>query len=329
MENTYMKIRLQLITVVSLLLLSAPVFADKLRLNLGYWPGELKPELEERFMLDDIVGLPTMLDLKWTNTQTNTIWPLGFQYIKPLGSGNLIIGANYTRYMPDYKYNSLSIPVGSVRIASLKDFNSTDWDADLGYQFQIGKTGFFLTPKAGFRWHFTKYELDAITLGTSIGKTIGDNNFEANARGVYAGLGFQYYFNKQVSLIGEYATTSFFPNFGGSMEFKTTEAWVGSGATVISITNQTSSYEMKIERWMIGAQYDYSDKLHFQVGFRQENQQHSYPGFFGMNFSIAGNTAGMGNIDIFEIITDKIFWESEKTQTKGLFFFGVSYDINM
>ncbi|MBW7858386.1 MAG: hypothetical protein H3C43_08865, partial [Leptonema sp. (in: Bacteria)] len=284
---------------------------------------------QDRFLLDDLVGLPTMLDMEWTNTQTNTIWPLGLQYFKPISSGNLVIGANYTRYMPDYKYNSLSIPVGSVRIASLKDFSSTDWDADLGYQFEIGKSGFFLTPKAGFRWHFTSYELDALTIGTTIGKTIGDNNFEANARGVYAGLGLQYYLQKQVSLIGEYATTSFFPNFGGSMEFKTTEVWLGNGFSALSITNQTSSYEMKIERWMIGAQYDYNDKLHFQAGFRQEQQKHSYPGFFGMNFSIAGSGANMVDLDVWEIITDKIFWESEKTQTKGLFFFAVSYDINM
>ncbi|MBW7857822.1 MAG: hypothetical protein H3C43_05950, partial [Leptonema sp. (in: Bacteria)] len=67
------KVRLQLITAVTVLLLATPIFADKLRINVGYWPGELKPELQDRFLLDDLVGLPTMLDMEWTNTQTNTI----------------------------------------------------------------------------------------------------------------------------------------------------------------------------------------------------------------------------------------------------------------
>jgi hypothetical protein len=322
------KTSLRILVALSTLLLSAPLFADKLRLNVGYWPGELEPELEERFMLDDLVG-QSMLDLQWTGKQTNTIWPLGFQYIKPMASGNLIITANYTRYMPEYKYNSLPIPgLSAVRMAELKNYYSTDWDGEAGYQFELGKSGLFLTPKLGFRWHNTGYEFSALTVGSVIGTTIGDNNFVASARGAYAGLGLQFYLQKNVSLIGEYATTSIFPNFGGSMEYKTTEIYLGS-ANLISITNQESDYQMKINRWLLGVQYDHTDNLHFQVGFRQEEQIHSYPGFFGMNFSIINNNFGFSGIDATEIITDIIFWESEKTQKKGLFFFAVSYDINI
>jgi hypothetical protein len=312
------------------MMLSAPLFADKLRLNVGYWPGELEPELEDRFFLDDLVPLPGQLNLGWTGKQTNTIWPLGVQYLKPMGSGILTLGLNYTRYMPEYKYNSLFIGGGlgsAVRIVSLDNYYSTDWDGELGYQFEIGKSGLFLTPKLGFRWHWTGFENNAITLGSIVGVSVGNNQFDANARGGYIGLGLQFYLQKNISLIGEFATTSIFPNFGGSMSYQTTELFLGAG-NLISITDQTASYEVQINRWMLGFQYDHTADLHFQVGLREEQQIHSYPGFFGKNFLIVGG-AGSIDIDATEIITDKIFWESEKTQKKGLFFFAVSYDINI
>jgi len=327
-KNSVVSILPRLVALLAVVLITSPMFADKLRLNVGYWPGELKPELEDRFRLDSLVG-EKELNMSWNGKQTNTIWPLGIQYFKSLANGNLVIGANYTRYMPEYKYNSIPIPtLSSVKMVELKDFASTDWDGDVGYQFEIGKSGLFLTPKVGFRWHTTSYEYSAIQLGRIIGTTIGDNNFEANARGTYAGIGLQYYVQKNISIIGEYATTSIFPNFGGSMDFKTTFLGLGT-PNILAITNQSSSYEMTINRWMIGAQYDHTKNLHFQVGLRQEDQVHSYPGFFGMNFVIVGNNSNMADIDATEIITDMIFWESNKTQKKGLFFFAVSYDIDI
>lgn len=306
------------------MMLSAPIFADKIRLNVGYWPGEMEPELEGRFLLDDLVGNPSYLNLGWTGKQTDTIWPLGFQYHKAMDSGKLILSANYTRYMPEYKYNSLPLSFNSVKIVELKNYVSTDWDGEVGYQIGIGKSALFLTPKLGFRWHNTSYENSAMQIGGSIGTTIGDNNFEASARGTYAGLGVQFYLQKNMSIIGEFATTSIFPNFGGSMTYKTTFVTLGN-TNSIAFTDQESSYEVQINRSMLGFQYDHSADLHFQVGLRQEEQIHSYPDFFGFNFNLSGVAAP----DPIEIITDTIFWESEKTQKKGLFFFAVSYDINI
>lgn len=328
MRKTSLRVILSRASVaLAAMMLSAPTFADKIRLNVGYWPGEMEPELEERFFLDDLIGQGD-LNLSWTGKQTNTIWPLGFQYLKPMSSGTLIVGANYTRYMPEYKYNSLPLNFNSVKLVELKNYVSTDWDGEVGYQIGVGKSSLFLTPRLGFRWHNTSYEYSAIQIGASVGTTIGDNNFEASARGTYAGLGVQFYLQKNMSIIGEFATTSIFPNFGGSMTYQTTFISLG-GSNQIDITDQEASYEMQINRWMLGFQYDHTADLHFQVGFRQEEQIHSYPGFFGKNFSIINNNAGFIGIDATEIITDIIFWESEKTQKKGLFFFAVSYDINI
>lgn len=318
--------RLRTGAAIVALLLSAPLFADKLRLNVGYWPGQYKPELEDRFFMDDLVagtGLGS-LDLGWAGKNTDTIWPLGFSYFKPMGGGNLVLSANYTAYMPELGYNSIMTAGGfsAVTIASLKDYKSTDWDADLGYQIQVGSSQLFLTPKIGFRWHFTDYDYNALTLGSIVGTTVGDNKFNANARGTYAGLGFQFYLNKEISLIGEYATTSVFPDFGGSMTYKTMELFSGGG---IRYTNQRSDYQVGINRWMLGLQYDVSANAHLMGGIRMEEQKHSYPGFFGMNFS----GSGFSGIDISEVITDKIIWESEKVTKKGTAFFAVSYDINL
>lgn len=325
MKKTSLRVILSRASVaLAAMMLSAPIFADKIRLNVGYWPGEMEPELEDRFMLDDLIGAQGDLNLGWTGKQTNTIWPLGFQYHKAMGSGTLILSANYTRYMPEYKYNSVSLNFNNVKLVELKNYVSTDWDGELGYQIEVGKSGLFLTPKLGFRWHNTSYEYSAIQIGSSIGTTIGDNNFEASARGTYAGLGVQFYLQKNMSIIGEFATTSIFPNFGGSMTYQTTFVSLG-GSNQIDYTDQEASYEVTINRWMLGFQYDHTADLHFQVGLRQEEQTHSYPGFYGLNFAVplfrdSGPT---------EIITDMIFWESEKTQKKGLFFFAVSYDINI
>lgn len=301
------------------LLLSAPLFADKLRLNVGYWPGEYKPELEDRFFMDDI--LFGQLDLGWAGKNTNTIWPLGVSYFKPMGGGNLVLSANYTRYSPELGYNGILFP-GAVKIATLKNYRSSDWDADLGYQIQIGSSQLFLTPKIGFRWHFTDYEYNALTLGTIVGSTVGDNKFNANARGTYAGLGFQFYFNKELSLIGEYATTSIFPDFGGSMTFHTTELFTGGN---IQYTDQRSDYTVGINRWMFGLQYDVSANAHLMGGIRLEEQTHAYPGFFGMNFN---SVSGFG-FSIDEILTDKFIWESDRVAKKGTAFFALSYDINL
>ena len=84
------------------------VSADQLRLNVGLWPGELDPELEGRLLLDDLVEPTSRIDLAWSNKDTTTVYPLGLQYFKPMGPGQLVLTANYIRYAPEYSFNGIS-----------------------------------------------------------------------------------------------------------------------------------------------------------------------------------------------------------------------------
>lgn len=305
---------------------SSFLFADELRLNIGFWPGLLEPELEPRLFNDDLIEGTDIgrLDLEWVNKNTNTIYPLGFQYIKPAGKGNIVFGANWIFFAPDYKFNGI-YPFGAISIVTLKEFNISDLEAEIGYQLKFGPN-FFLTPKIGGRWHNQNFEYNELTLGRVFGVSIGKNDFKANAFGTYFGADVQLYVDKSFSLVFEYLNTAFFPGFAGSMEFKTTSIYTGN---IISITNQTSSYDVKIERFKVGFQYDIDKNKHIQFGFREEKQIHSYPGYINLGFIIgpAGTNFGLDTFN--EILTDIIFWQKEEEQKKGLLFFSFSYDIPM
>ncbi len=300
--------------------------ANELRLNIGFWPGELDPELEPRFFNDDLIEGGTLgrIDLEWSNKNTYTIYPLGFQYFIPAGNGKIMIGANYILYNPEYRFNGI-YPFGAVSLVELKDFFINDIEGELGYQINAGKN-LYITPKLGSRLHKQTFTYNEITIGNVFGITIGNNDFEATALGTYAGVDLQLYLEKNISFVFEYLNTAFFPGFGGDMKFKTTTFYTGD---ILAITNQSSSYDVKIERYKLGLQYDIDSTKHIQFGFRQETQTHSYPGYFNLSLIITPGGADVGLDSFREIVTDIFFWQQEEKQKKGLIYFQFSYDIPM
>ena len=305
---------------------SLTVNAKELRLNIGFWPGELDPELEPRFFKDDLIegGDLGGINLPWANKSTFTIYPLGIQYFAPAGGGRLVFGVNWIFYGPEYRFNRI-YPFGAVSIVNLKDFMINDIEGEVGYQLKAG-TNFFITPKIGGRWHRQSFTYDEITIGNVFGISVGDNQFKASAFGTYFGVDLQIYVQNNLSFVFEYLNTAFFPGFGGDMEFKTTKVTTGNN---IAITNQSSSYEVGIERFKIGLQFDIDKSKHIQFGIRQETQTHSYPGYINLGFIIAGGNANVGLDTFKEIVTDIIFWQTKEQQTKGLLYFAFSYDIPM
>lgn len=304
--------------------LNTSYFADQLRLNIGFWPGNLDPELQPRFFNDDLIegfGIGR-LDLEWANKNTNTIYPLGFQYFKKAGKGNIVFGANWIYYAPEYKFNGI-YPFNAISIVTLKNFNINDIEADIGYQFQFGQI--FLTPKIGGRWHNQFFKYNELTLGRAIGVSFGKNDFEANAFGTYFGVDFQFYLENNLSFVFEYLNTGFFPGFAGDMEFKTTTII----DRTIKITNQSSSYDVKIQRIKIGLQFDIGKNNYIQFGLREETQIHSYPGYINLGFIIRPNQTDFGLDTFNEIITDIIFWEKQEEQKKGLLFFAFSFGLSI
>lgn len=304
---------------------SSAVSADTLRLNVGLWPGEREPELEQRMFLDDIVGGAPRFNLPWTNTTTTTIWPLGLQYFRPMGQGTLVFGLNYTNYSPEYAFNGIYLNnLNAVSIVNLEDYSSNDWDADIGYQFKLAGGKLLLTPRLGFRWNFQSFNYDELTIGNTIAISL-DSPFDANARGTYFGLGGQFYLMSQISLVFDYMTTSVFPDMGGDMTFQRTVI----GNNFLTYNDATAGYEMEINRWKLGVKYDISKSMGIEVGLQEESTRVTYPGYFDLPIVVVGGNANIGNLIVDEIITDIIFWEQGQTTKKGLVYFAFNYDINL
>lgn len=310
------------ILAIFLIVFSSAANADTLRLNVGLWPGELDPELEGRLLLDDVVEPTPRLDLAWANKDTTTIYPLGLEYFKPMGAGQLVITGNYIRYAPEYSYTGITT-TGSVALVTLEDFATTDWELEAGYEIPLLGNKLFLTPRLGFRWHTQEFNYNELTLGSTTAFSL-DSPFTGNARGSYIALKAQFMLLPNVSVFVDYMTTSIFPNFGGSMEFEQTVLESGG---VLRYDRAEASYEVEFSRYTLGFQYDVTKQAHIQVGIREEVQKTSYPGYF--NLAIRTDTGAVSST-VNEIVSDILFWDlQQQDQTKGFAFFAFSYDINI
>ncbi|MFN3604787.1 MAG: hypothetical protein ACK4UJ_08765 [Leptonema sp. (in: bacteria)] len=316
--------------LIYLSLIAIGLHSNELRLNIGFWPGELDPELQPRFFLDDLVegGGVGRINLDWANKTTYTIYPLGIQYLVPVKNNKLVFAANFIGFFPDYKFNGIYLSPLAVSIVELKKFGINDIEGEIGYQIQANQV--VLTPKIGSRFHKQTFEYNELTIGEIIGFSFGDNLFDAHALGTYMGVDLAIKLQNNLSLVGEYLNTAFFPGFSGSMEFKTSTIALAGNFFALAITNQSSSYDVKIERLKLGLLYDVDKTKHIEFGIRTETQKHSYPGYFNVPIIITSTGGANLALDtVFEIITDYIFWRQEQDQKKGLLYFAFRYDIPM
>ncbi|MCB1314388.1 MAG: hypothetical protein KDK27_00460 [Leptospiraceae bacterium] len=304
--------------------------ADKLRINVGYWPGNLEPELEDRFFKDDLL-LGTNLsryDLEWNNKHTDTIYPLGLQYfIEDVGPGDLVLGGNYIRYQPDYEYAGLTL-APALYLAELEDYKTTDWEGEVGYRYPVVPDTLYVTPRVGYRQHFKEFNYSEFSIGNG---TLGislDSPFYASASGTYLGLEVQFYVMDQLSIIGDYISTVGLAGWDGSMNMERTTLGFSGNTAVLAYENAESGYTIDIQRWMLGIQYDITPELHIQTGVREETLKQSYPGYFGLPLIYSGGRF-QANTIVEEFITDYIFYEESISQKKGMFFVAVSYDLNL
>ncbi|MBX7056914.1 MAG: hypothetical protein K1X75_02530 [Leptospirales bacterium] len=308
------------------LCLSSPLAANTIRLNLGYWPGDLTPELEGRYFKDDLLQGAGYgrVDLPWSNTNTHTIYPLGFEAaLSNIAGGELVLNANYIRYAPEYEFQGFGATF--VSLVSLKNYLSTDWEADLGYRFKVLDGRLTLTPKFGYRQHSQEFDYEELTLGTTIAVN-GASPFDASAGGTYAGLGLKFQISGPWSFNFDYVRSLGFA--GGSM----TQEKTVIGTTGLSWERAESSYELDFERASASIGYDFSDVFGMEVGVRQEKLRQKYVDYFG--FPIVINTAGSVVASsvtdtVYEALTDRFIWEGTETSTKGLFFVAFHYNLNL
>lgn len=304
-----------------------------LRLNVGYWPGDLEPELEDRYFKDDLIlgaGVGR-LNNSWQNKETHTIYPLGVQFLIPAGPGRVVFTGNYIRYEPEYQYNGFGLFfLSDVQLAQYK---TTDWEAEAGYEYPVIAKKFFITPRIGFREHFKDFIYDELSIGTNPAFSFSDNSvFSANARGMYMGLGLQYYVTPQLSLIGDFIFTPGLPGWDGSMTQERNVYGIpsGSGSAFVSIERGEAGYTIDILRYTLGVQYDITGDLSISAGFRQEELTQSYPDYFAIPIIVSTVSApAVASNAVVELLTDRIFYDESSTQKKGLFFVALSYDVDL
>lgn len=304
--------------------------ADTLRLQAGFWPGELDPELEDRLFLDDLLlgtGLGRF-NLGWTDKDTYTIYPLGLSYMRQIGPGKAILSGNYMRFSPEFKYSGIGLSPLSISNVTLVDYLNTNWEGELGYQIGAANNQLFITPKVGYRRSFQEFSYSEFTIGNGTIAFSGDSPFEASAGGTTVGLGLQFYLTKQVSLIFDYVQTAGL--WSGSMTQEKLIVGVSGGSALLSWERAEAGYELSMSRYSLGVQFDVDSNLSLQAGIREEKQDVSYPGYFGLPVVINPATGGavlQNSVD--EFITDYIIWQQEETTTKGLVFFSLTYDIDL
>lgn len=332
MNSRFNKITFGAIFLFAMLFSTSTIMANTLKINLGYWPGELDPELEERFFLDDIIiGSSSSyslgrIDLPWENKDTNTIYPLGLSYITQAGPGDLVLAANYMQYNPEYSFVGLSAASAlatSISFVDMLDYEINDTEGEIGYRFHIVENKFYITPKAGYRKHNKSFKKDELILGSgTIIKTL-DSNFEAQSSGLYFGVDLQFYLTKEFSLVASYIGAS--SNWSGSAINDQIAAGAAGSTTFFTYENASSGYQLSINRWSLGVQYDLGKDWHFQAGVREETLKQSYPDYINLAFN---SVTGFG-IATNEVLTDYIFYGQEINQTKGFVYVSATYDIDL
>ncbi len=313
---------------------------NKIRLNAGYWPGELTPELENRFFMDDlIVGGTTSVglgrfDLGWSGKNVHTVYPLGLQYFMGLGKmGELMVGVNYMRNMPDYKFNGINLGGSSFSLVSLNDYYESNLDGEVGVRLALEPNKIFITPKAGLRYHKKGFEYDDLTIGAGPTYTITlSGPFDAYARTIYLGADFQFYIDPKISLIAEFTMTSpILGHMGGEMTFEQIQAGVvGGSVAVYTYSHAQSEYRITMNRLMLGMQYDITPTFHINGGIRTETMTSEYPNYFDLPFTIAaGGGAAAFNPQIMELLTDYLLiLNAKETTERGTVFLGASVDLD-
>ena len=327
---------LRLVSGVMLCLVTlgaASVQAETLRINAGYWPGDLDSDLEARFYDDDLFTVTGgslaigRLNNDWQNKHTDTIYPLGVEFFLPLGPGDIVLGGNFYTYRPDYSYTG----IGLLQVSSIElmDYRMDHWESFAGYRYGVVPETFYVTARAGIRQTITSFSRQEFTAGASGTALVTlDSSFYASARGTYVGVGFQYYFMPGLSLLADLDWTPIFlPGWTGTLSSEELIAGLGSGTPTLFYQSASAGYKVEIIRLAVGLQYDILPELHLAVGVRSETLRQSYPDYYNVPISISGGVASP-TFTVIEYITDRAIYEREADQTKGLVFLLLSYDLN-
>lgn len=311
-------------------------------IKVGYVTGKFHPTMEQRIFIDDLIQNEQIVrfnsNWKKRNPSLNKLY-FEIQYLSTfpkLKEGNhLIFRGSFFGLDPFlyqiYKYNGISfLPSPTFSFVELKKVRENSYlDGDIGYRIKFNN--FFFTTKFGSHFNVERFKYKETKIGKELSlnfnSNLGNNEFFAFSSVYYLGIDFEVPFGNNFSFLGEYRDSDI-PNsqVKGKMEFKTSFFSYLENTPSIVITNQTSFYNIKIERFKIGILYNIDKIKHIEFGIRKETERHSYPGYFQTFLFISNKELFFGFDPISEILTDYIFWKQELKQTKELFYIAFRYD---
>lgn len=304
---------------------------DTLRIQAGGWAGLREPELETRFLLDDLIGTTERINLPWRGGFTVTGYPLGFAYLRKAGPGRLVLEGNYIDYSPEYSYASFDPDADSIGLIRLQEFEQTEYEGLLGYEIPLAANKLYVTPLVGARQHFKEFNYDEFTIGDDTYVKSMFSPFEASGRFTVQGLRGRFEAHPKLSLIGEYLYSSI-SDLGGSMYHDRFLWGVNDGNLFLTYETASAGYEVEMHHTMLGVETPVTKDLKLRVGVRNETQTVRYPGYYSLAFVVLddrpGGDTGFVDVDTEEFITDYIFYSLPLRSTKGSVWAAISYDLN-
>lgn len=313
------------LTVFSLFFAARSAFADEIRLRAGFWPGERTSALEKHYFIDDLLTRGR-LDFPWGNTSTMTV-PVGLELRKSIGGNNLVILAEYARYMPEYKFMGLGFGWGfgwgGFSTVNLKGYTSDDLEVSAGIEFKQDKIT--ITPRVGVHSNMQSFTYDELTFGRSTYTVTLDGPFDASAQGIFMGAGLKMELAPQISGFVDFAFTS--PVLGtvmGDMSYTRIQAGISGGGTIYTYSSGKSDYEIGVNRFAVGIEYEMNKNMSVFGGIRKDTIKESYPNMFTMSYVIGSNFAA---INISQIIFNQITYSMSHSTEKGLLYGGISLAI--
>ena len=326
-----MKKRLMLFCMLLAFMLAAipaTLQADAVRLNLGLWVGKNTPELDERFFLDDLVEGSGFgyLDLGWSGLADYSLFPLGLEYRKAMGPGQLVIGGNLLFNTAEVDYMGISL--GAIQLVTLKNYSSRDYEIYGGFQLEAA-ANLSVTPRGGLRIHSESFDKQSLILGGTIATSIDENPWEASARGLFLACEVKYKINGNFSALFDLLISSpILSDWGGNMEHDNLVVGVSGNNPYVRYDKANSEFKISMNRITLGAEYAINDAFRLQFGIRQEIMETSYPRYFNLPIVLSGGSNSIGP-SVAEFVTDYIFYNSTIKSEKGIIFISMSYDIGI
>lgn len=311
-------------------------------IKVGYLTGKFHPTIEQRIFIDDLIQNEQIgrINSNWSKKYpyvSNIYFEI--QYVstfpKSKEGNHLVFRGGFYGLDPlvyqIYKFYGFSFsPFLTLSFVELKRFRENSFlDGDMGYKIKI--KDFSLTPKVGTYFNVEGFKFKEIKIGQessmSFKNSLGNNEFFAFTSSNYLGIDLEIPFKNNFSFLGEYINSAF-PNSKkhGKMEFKTSTLLFSENILAMKITNQTSLYNIKIERIKLGILYDLDKIKHIEFGIRKEIGIHSYPKYFQTFFFISNKEINFEVDPLAEILSDYIFWKQEKKQIRELLYFAFQYD---